>query len=271
MTSSTVKKFLFTPLIVSAAVFSTLAVPLHVFGAKTVDIKIKDESVFFGELKEFAPLYMKMTGVLSATAAIISIAVMGWRDAGRKSTQAEAELANLAQSLKEKQELLETLKGSESQLKESSSTGAAGLKPNYQLTPPVTQEGQKDEEMGRQEDTSNLLPQPNNSETPSVVTPLVITEHPVEIQSILIPNVLPAATAKFASAQTFLGYTQTKNGVVLSPNTNSEVEDSKIEELESQLKQIAKQIASLKKQKLISSPQEVRSEMEHKNQKSQSY
>jgi TolA-binding protein len=91
-------------------------------------------------------------------------------------------------------------------------------------------------------------------------------------QSIIIPKLqVPAATAKFASAQTFLGYTQAKDRVVSSPNTNSEVEDSKIEELESQLQQIAQEIASLKKQKLGYSPQEVRSEMEQKNNKFQSY
>ncbi|MCP2732273.1 hypothetical protein, partial [Limnofasciculus baicalensis] len=117
-----------------------------------------------------------------------------------------------------------------------------------------------------------LLPQPNNSETPSFVTPLTIADHSVEIQSIVLPKVqVPPATAKFVSAQTFLGYTQAKDGVVSSPNTNSEVEDSKIEELESQLQQIAQEIASLKKQKLRSSPQEIRSEMGQKNNKFQSY
>ncbi len=57
----------------------------------------------------------------------------------------------------------------------------------------------------------------------------------------------PAATAKFASAQTFLGYTQAKDALISSANTNSEVEDPEIEALESKLEQIAEQIASLKK------------------------
>ena len=249
MTSSTVKKFLFTPLIVSAAVFCTLSLPLHVFGAKTLDIKIKDESVFFGELKEFSPLYMEMTGVLSATAGIISLAVMGWRHAGQKSTRVEAELANLARSLKEKQDLLEKLKGEESQLNESIST--SGLKPNYEQSISTGSSGLK----------------PNYSETPSVVTPLVITEYPVEPQSFVRQKVLPSATAKFASAQTFLGYTQAKDGVVSSPNTNSEVEDSEVEALESQLVQIAQQIASLKEKKLRSNPHGVSSEVGQKNKK----
>ncbi len=52
---------------------------------------------------------------------------------------------------------------------------------------------------------------------------------------------------------------------------SSSVEDPKIEELESQLQQIAQQIASLKKQKLQSSPQGVRSEMGQKNKKYQSF
>ena len=264
MTSSTVKKFLFTPLIVSAAVFCTLSLPLHVFGAKTLDIKIKDESVFFGELKEFSPLYMEMTGVLSATAGIISLAVMGWRHAGQKSTRVEAELANLARSLKEKQDLLEKLKGEESQLNESIST--SGLKPNYEQSISTGSSGLKPNyEQSISTGSSGL--KPNYSETPSVVTPLVITEYPVEPQSFVRQKVLPSATAKFASAQTFLGYTQAKDGVVSSPNTNSEVEDSEVEALESQLVQIAQQIASLKEKKLRSNPHGVSSEVGQKNKK----
>lgn len=237
MTGSTIKKFLFTPLMVSAAVFCTLTVPLYIFGPKTLDIKIKDESVFFGKLKEFSPLYMRMTGVMSATAGIISLAVIGWRHTERKSNRDEAELANLAQSLKEKQELLEMLKLSESHLQESNTTGLVKLNPHDER-----------KEMGKEEDSSNLLPEKSQSEIQSVVQPLVITENPIEIKSVILPMPqVPAATTKFTSAQNFLGYDKSKNPLISSPIDDSEDEDPEVDQLEAQLEQIVQQIASLQK------------------------
>ncbi|HBE21134.1 MAG TPA: hypothetical protein DEG17_17995 [Cyanobacteria bacterium UBA11149] len=222
---------------VSAAVFFTLAVPLSLFGAKTLNIKIQDESVFFGELKEFSPLYMRMTGVASAAAGIITLALIGWRHARRKSDLDEVELANLEQSLKEKQQLLEMLKLSESQLQESDATGLVKLKLNYES-----------EEMGKEEDSSNSLPEKSQSEIQPVVQPLVITENPIEIKSVILPMPqVSAATTKFTSAQNFLGYDKSKNPLISSPIDDSEDEDPEVDRLETQLEQIVQQIASLQK------------------------
>lgn len=224
MTSSPLKKFVLTPAVLSAAVFAALTLPLAVLGSKPVTIQFQKEPVFQGQLRDVATPYLGLASALSLGAGIASVAVTGWRISSRKSSQAEAQLSNLEQHLKEKEALLEQLKLSESRV------AAAGLKAFVDEELPLEQ---------------SLKTPEANQDTRGMEKPLVVTTQPLEVPPAAMPQVtVQAAAAKFASAQTFLGYTQSNSLGKLSPQANSPT-PGEVEELHTQLQQVMTQMASL--------------------------
>src|SRR4028119_697171 len=102
MATSQLKKLVLTPIVVSAAVFATLTLPLAFFGTKPVTIQLQEEPIFYGKLRDVAAPYLGLASVVSLGAGLASVAVTGWRRSTRKSSQVEAQLSNLAQDLRER-------------------------------------------------------------------------------------------------------------------------------------------------------------------------
>lgn len=119
MSSSPLKKFVLTPVVLSATVFAALTLPLAVLGSKPVTIKLQQEQVFQGQLRDVATPYLGLASVLSLGAGLASVAITGWRLSTRKSSQVEAQLSAIAQNLQEKEAQLEALKLSQSRLEVS--------------------------------------------------------------------------------------------------------------------------------------------------------
>lgn len=230
MTGSTLKKFILTPVILSATVFGALTLPLALLGSKPVTIQFQEEPLFHGQLRDVAAPYLGLASVLSVGAGIASVAISGWSSAARKSSQVEAQLSGLEQHLKEKEELLETLKLSEARLE------ASGLKAFLE------------DEATTQRVEPKALPAHQNPEPAIEIKPLVITTQPIQAQPVaLSPVTTQAAAAQFASAQAFLGYTQVNNSVKPVPQESpvSSIASSQVDELHAQLQNIMAQMASV--------------------------
>lgn len=223
MTGSPLKKFVLTPILLSAAVFSALTLPLAVFGSKPVSIQLQEEPVFSGQLRDVATPYLGLATALSLGTGIASIAVTGWRQSSRQSSQAEAQLSDLAQNLKEKEELLATLQLSQSQLQTS---GLGAFLDEQATIEPVNQT------------------KTDNGNQP-VVEPLVITPQPVEVQrAVTSQGTVQVAASQSASVQTVPNYAQPHTATKASPQVVS-LAPAEVEELNSQLQQLMAQMLSL--------------------------
>jgi hypothetical protein len=262
MTGSPLKKFLFTPIILSTAVFSALTLPLAFFGDQEVTIQLQEEPVHHGKLRDVATPYLGLASVLGVGTGIATIAVTGWRQSSKKSAQAEEQLSDLERNLQEKEQLLEELKLSKSRL------AAAGL--NNFLEKEGEQESgllSENEDQPLVEETVKAEPEiipPSENEaqplveetvepqpalTPTVVkseeqpmsVPFTITTQPFYTQPVTAhPVSSQTASAKFASAQSFLGY-QPKTSVPSAP-TGVAVGSSEVEQLQVQLQNIMSQM-----------------------------
>ena len=224
MSGSSLKKFVFTPVVLSATVFAALSLPLALLGSKPVTIQLQEEPVFQGQLRDVAMPYLGFASALSLGAGLASVALTGWRQSTRKSSQVEEKLSDLEQNLKEKEAQLEALTLSESQ-KEASSLSAFL---DEQVTP-------------QQVEKTPVA----TIEAVPVIEPLLITTQPLEAQPVTPHQVtVQEAVRHFASAQTFLGYTRPKTAVKATPREIS-VESSEVEQLHTQLQQLMVQMASV--------------------------
>jgi hypothetical protein len=228
MSGSPLKKFILTPVVLSAAVFGVLTLPLALFGSKPVTIQLQQEPVFQGQLKDVATPYLGLVAAISLGAGIANVAVTGWQLSSRKSSQVEEQLSILAQNLKEKEELLDALKLSESRLE------ASGLRAFL------------DEEVTQSQVETTVVASPTTAE---IVEPLVIMTQPIEPLTVAARQVsVQAAAHRFAVAQNFLGFTQVKTAVESSHPVDSVTsKDKDVDELHAQLQQIMADMASLQK------------------------
>ncbi|MEW6491242.1 MAG: hypothetical protein AB1589_01640 [Cyanobacteriota bacterium] len=239
MSGSPLKKFVLTPAIISTSVFAILALPLALVGNKPVAIKLQQEPVFYGQLRDVTTPYLGLAGIFSLGTGVASVAVAGWQQSRRKSEKVEAQLSGLTQHLKEKEAQLEALKLSESQLEVSGLKAFLDDKAPLELTTPTA-----------------VL----SVNVPSAVEELAITPPVLEPQ-IRIPQMttVQEKAAKFACAQTFLGYAQVKESKKTAPNV-SELRQKEVEQLQAQLQQMMAQMASLQSA-LISTQQSALSEV----------
>lgn len=254
MSGSPLKKFVLTPVVISASVFAVLTLPLALLGNKSVTIKLQEDPVFYGQLRDVAAPYLGLAGTLALGSGMASVALAGWRHSKRKSEEVEAQLSGLAQHLQEKETQLETLKFSEARLE------ASGLMVFL------------DEEVSLDSDNpleSNLVNQEDNEERGEKVLCTTTTTYQMpctlpssnaalEIEALVMtppvlePQVLlrsPTVTlqekaAKFACAQTFLGYAQTKASKSLVPG-GTEITPKDVAQLEAQLQHIMIQMVSV--------------------------
>jgi chaperonin cofactor prefoldin len=224
MSASPLKKFILTPVIISASVFAALTLPLVFLGNKPVTIKLQQDPVFYGPLRDIATPYVGLVSALSLGAGAASVAIAGWQQSRRKSEEVEAQLSGLEQHLKEKEAQLEAIKLSESRLE------ASGLKAFL-------------DEDALLEPTKPIPVA--TSSVPPVVEESVIAPQPLEAQVVASPTTtVQTAAAKFASAQTFLGYAQGKASK--KPATSaSEVTHKEVEQLNAQMQQLMAQMASM--------------------------
>ena len=95
MSLSTIAKFILPPVLASTAVFSAMTLPLAAIGDKPINIKIQEETLFFGKLRDVALPYVVVATGLSLGAGISAIAISGWRNSSRKSTEVEQQVSQL--------------------------------------------------------------------------------------------------------------------------------------------------------------------------------
>ncbi|NEQ08875.1 MAG: hypothetical protein F6K37_23905 [Moorea sp. SIO4E2] len=115
MISSPLQKFVFRPALISATVFAGLTLPVGWFGAQPLSIKVQEEQLFYGHVRDAATPYLTLATVISLGAGMASVAIAGWQQSAQQSSQLQSQLSDLAQQSQKKEELLEKLRLSESQ------------------------------------------------------------------------------------------------------------------------------------------------------------
>lgn len=161
MTTSLLRKFVLTPVLLSATVFAALSVPLMIFGKQPITIQLQEEPVFSGKLRDISSPYLGLAAVLSLGTGFAAVAVSGWRRSTDKSSLVEAQLLDLAKNIQQKETQLEALKISGFQLEKSV------LKDFVDDVPRQT--------------SHVVLPNPANS----FVEPLIITTQELQSQIVL--------------------------------------------------------------------------------------
>lgn len=275
MTASPLRRFVITPLVISATVFGVLSLPLMIFGRQPIDIKSQEESVFSGELRDIALPYLGLASLVSLAAGTASVALSGWRASSDKSAETKKKLSTLEQDLKEKEKLLENLKVSESHLT------ASGLAPfldeeikleleellkeetNPEVFPVVTEEVKpKPSQVVNQEVKPEPVQQTNfiKSDDSATVKPLIIMTSPLDRQAMKSQqgNVQTSAS-KFTSAQSYMGYAKKATGV--NPPKPMELDASSIAQLQSQLQQMQAQMKVLNETLNQQTPARVQSDV----------
>lgn len=279
MSSSALKQLILTPIVVSSAVFVTLTLPLNVLGSKPVAVQVQGEPLFFGELREFAPQYLGLTGVMSVGTGIIGMALTGWQQSSRKSAEVENKILAVKQKIQEKQQLIESFNQAKAPLETFTLNQFLDEAVTEELTlavNPETEVGSNSvsrDEIG-QENPSDTFKveeksplhlvssqrQPTSQNYTQEIAPIVEPLDALEPQPLAPPQhvKVQAIAKKFASAQTFLGYTQAKDAAKLSLVESSPTTAIEAEELDTQLQQMMERITFLRKA-IHSNPQAVNS------------
>ncbi|MEQ8752729.1 MAG: hypothetical protein RID09_04305 [Coleofasciculus sp. G1-WW12-02] len=272
-TSATALKFILTPVAISATVFAALTLPLNLFGSKPVTIQVQEEPIFFGELKEFAPQYLGVAGLLSAGVGLTSVAMMGWQKSSRKSAEVEQKLANLAQNLEDKQKLLDKIRSSQSQLdasglqnwldKQTTQSTSTTPLPDIQTLLSLESEAPETEVSLQTRLEQQVSPTADSAsvdvtEAQPQVEPQVINEASITSAQ---ANSMQALAASLASAQAVFGNTPAQNAQPSLSTTTSEVE-----KIDHQLEQMMAQIIYMR-QALQSNQQAVTSSVEEDSQR----
>lgn len=271
-TSATALKFILTPVAISATVFAALTLPLNLFGSKPVTIQVQEEPIFFGELKEFAPQYLGVAGLLSAGVGLTSVAMMGWQKSSRKSAEVEQELAKLAQNLEDKQKLLDKIRSSQPQLDASGlqnwldkqTTQSTSTTPLQDIQTLLSLEPEAPE---TEVSLQTLLEQQVSPTADSASVDMTEAQPQVEPQVINEPSItsaqansMQALAASLASAQAVFGNTPAQNAQPSSTTT------SEVEKIDHQLEQMMAQIIYMR-QALQSNQQAVTSSVEEDSQR----
>ncbi|MBW4486573.1 MAG: hypothetical protein KME12_02165 [Trichocoleus desertorum ATA4-8-CV12] len=230
MPVSPLKSFLLPAVLLSSTVFSSLTLPLVVLGSQPVDIRMQQEPVFSGQLKDVAAPYLGFAAALSLGAGIASIAVTGWRHSSRKSAQAEEQLSSLKENLQVKEIQLEELKLSEVRLAATGLSDFLHDKPAQAVTATVV----------------------------NVAQPVVITASDAgaaEVATVSTPTVevktdaprsmsMQAAVSALHPAQAFLSFAQA-GATTEAAQLQATAAHAQVDELQTQLKQIMSQLEVL--------------------------
>jgi len=233
-----------------------LTLPLNLFGSKPVTVQVQEEPLFFGELKDFAPQYLGVAGLLSAGVGLTSLAMMGWQQSNRKSAVVEQKLAQLTQTLDEKQKLLDNIRSSQSQLdasglqnwldKQAIELTSTTVNQDTKTPAPVNameQDTPEIEEVSLQTALEEQVSSQANSAPVDVIEaqpqmePQVMSEQPITSAQV---NSMQALAASLVSAQAVFGNTPAQDAQPSSPTT------SEVEKIDHQLEQMMAQIVSMR-------------------------
>lgn len=224
--------------VLAGAVFSSLTVPLAVFGSGPVDIQLNQEPVFSGTVKDLAAPYVGVVGILSIGAGVAGVAIAGWQQSSRKSGQVEAKLSNLQRKLEEKESQLEAAMLAEHRLE------ASGL--DFFL---------QDETLPNAAPRATATaPQSSASNTKAPIADARVS-YAQSIQPVF--DVEPAQAAvqsvvsTLAAAQSFLSFTRSNGSAPASYDSRSMAQESpaaniSLQELQNQLQQIMSQVEALR-------------------------
>ncbi|MBE9213864.1 hypothetical protein IQ247_14515 [Plectonema cf. radiosum LEGE 06105] len=234
MSLSALTKFILPPVLASAAVFSAMTIPLAAIGDKQINIKFQEETLFFGKLRDVALPYVVVSTGLSLGAGIAAVAICGWRNSSRKSAEIEEQLSQLEQQLQQKEELLKEFKLSESRLQVS------GL--NNFLDEQVSLKASK---------SYPTLNPPNASQLDVEQIPPQADKASHSVLENKKRDTTPAnAASGFASAQNFLGYTQSSNNIKkelvnISQTSQTSITPAEFEQLQRQLRDMMLQMQAM--------------------------
>ena len=213
MSLSALTKFILPPVLASAAVFSAMTVPLAVIGDKQININFQEETLFFGKLRDVALPYVVVSTALSLGAGVSAVAISGWRNSSRKSSEIEQQLSQLQEKLQQKEELLKEFKLSETRLQISGLNNFLDEQASSQTSKSYSSLNSPSLSQAAVAQTPPPASYPLPAET---VSPLPAQEKK--------QNMTPAnAASAFASAQTFLGYTQSNSNI--KTNLKKEIAD----------------------------------------------
>jgi hypothetical protein len=226
MSLSVLAKFILPPVFASAAIFSAMTLPLSAIGDKQINIKFQEETLFFGKLRDVALPYVVIATGLSLGAGISAIAISGWRTSSRKSTEIQQQVSQLELQLQQKEELLKEFKLSETRLQVSGLNTFLDEQASYPA--------------------NNSYPTLNPRNVPQPVEAKI---PPPQVQGKKQDTTANAASA-FASAQNFLGYSQSKNDIKqelenISQANKTSITPAEFEQLRGQIRDMMLQMQAM--------------------------
>ena len=209
-------KLLVPATLAAGTVFSVFTAPLAIYGSQKLEIQLREERIFEGELREIATPYLAFAGLLSLGTGIALCAVAGWRHSAQQFEEAEKLLTEAERKLKQKEAQLQETLLSETYLMDS------GLR--FFL----------DEDM------------PLNVVSSTTQTS-AIAASPLQNSSTVVSSSLPQSPATpLPAAQAFLGFARadSSNGAASEAKTKAEVNApmAKMQELQNQLHYILNEI-----------------------------
>lgn len=210
-------------------------------------IRIEEESVFTGQLKDLAGPYLGLSAAISLGVGAIGLSLMGWRQTSCKLSQSEGEVSAMKQQLLEKDAQIESLTFSPSKLE------AAGLNAFLQAD--------------EAEDHASMPVAPAQTDNQPIASLVValdslvqmaqpIVEIPgtvetLETKAVIHPRMKLQAASALPGAQSFMGYVRptvdlSAADAAAVPDLIQEPENSQqLEELLTYLKQVMAQIEKL--------------------------
>ncbi|SRR5579883_1841694 len=238
MSVPSLKKLVLPATVLAGTMFSSLTVPLAVFGSSPVDVQLNQEPIFSGKFKDFAAPYVGVVGILSLGTGVAGVAIAGWQQSSRKSGSLEAKLSDLQQELKGKERQLEAVMLSDNRLQ------ALGL--DFFLQD-ETQAGQSTPVA-----QAELEPVVGQSNQPVVESRVSSAPAAPAGAPDAGPATVQSVVSTLAAAQAFLSFTRPNVAVNGATDGQSNAKEPSmkanitLQELQDQLKQIMSQVETLR-------------------------
>ncbi|MEO1209247.1 MAG: hypothetical protein AAFX78_06870 [Cyanobacteria bacterium J06638_20] len=110
------KQILLPATVLAGAVFGATVLPLVAIPEKAIAVELQGQPVFRGSLEELATPYLGFAAGFSAVVGLTSAAFLGWRVSTRKAARTEAQLAQMQQTLQQRELQIEALSVSQNRL-----------------------------------------------------------------------------------------------------------------------------------------------------------
>ncbi len=228
MSLSPLTKIFLPSVIVSIAVFSAMSLPLAAIGSEQVVIKLHEDPVFQGKVRDVASPYLALATLLSAVAGIATASTLGWRQSARQSDEYEQQVSSLQQYLKEKEQILKEIKLSQPRLQ---AFGLGAFLEDEGMLQPINHK-------------PSPVSQPAVMQTP-VLVPVA------SAPALPAPTTVQAATAAFASAQSLRAYGHTMQQLPASTEQTAVVPGS---DMQKQLQEMIAQMQAIQSALQVNQP-----------------